>query len=482
MSSRIDRWAVAIRRTLIVIASVHLLLAYGCWSGTPQTARIRVDPTQKFQVITGWEATAQIGEHNSPAIDRYKKQVLDMAVNDLGINRLRLEIRSGVENHVDYFAQWQAGQITEREFWKNAYTIANDNDDPFVTDENGFRFTELDSTIESVVIPMKKLLANRGEELFLNLNYVDMGPSEFKHRGDPEEYAEFVLAAFQHIQSKYGFVPDALEVVLEPDGPNSHWTARELAKAASAASRRLKSNGFEPALIAPSNLDARAVAGFIDEMAAEAGALDHVSEICYHRYRGDSEPVLREIAEIAKRWGKQTSMLEKIGADHDELHNDLKIAGVSAWQQYTLAFPNLKDDGAQYLIVDDREPNSPAVTFGRRTKFLSQYFRFIRRGAQRIGSATTNDKLDPVAFINADGTYVLVVNAGSPGTMEVDGLPAGNYGVSYTTVNEANSAAPEISLDAGETLRTAIPAKGVLTIYGKAVAATDRTVRNYAEF
>jgi hypothetical protein len=423
-------------------------------------------------VITGWEATAQIGEHHSPAIDKYRDRLLDLAVNDLGINRLRLEIRSGVENRVDHFEQWRSGQMTEREFWKNTYRIANDNDDPFVIDESGFHFTELDSTIESVVIPMRKLLADRGEELFLNLNYVDMGPSDFKHRTDPEEYAEFVLAAFQHIQNKYGFTPDALEVVLEPDGPNSHWSASELAKAAAAASRRLRENGFKPALIVPSNYDTASVTAFIDRMAEEPGALDDVSEFCYHRYRGVSDSVLREIVDNAQRWGKQTSMLEKLRGDYNNLHEDLKAAGVSAWQQYTLAFPNLKDDGAQHFMVDDRNPELPVVTPGSRTKFLRQYFHFIRRGAQRIGAATTNDELDPVAFVNANGTHVVVVKAATPGTVDVDGLPAGTYGVCYTTAEEADAQSHDISLNEGESLRAAIPASGVVTIYGKSISAS----------
>ena len=55
--------------------------------------------------MSGWEVTAQAG-HESPAYPLYRDTLLALAANDLGVNRLRLEVRSGVENT-------RAGQILD---------------------------------------------------------------------------------------------------------------------------------------------------------------------------------------------------------------------------------------------------------------------------------------------------------------------------------------------------------------------------------
>jgi hypothetical protein len=59
----------------------------------------------------------------------------------------------------------------------------------------------------------------------------------------------------------------------------------------------------------------------------------------------------------------------------------------------------------------------------------------------------------------------VVIQAETSGTVTVEGLAPGSYGVSYTTDNETSHALPPVNLATGETLSTAIPAVGVLTIH-----------------
>ena len=54
------------------------------------------------------------------------------------------------------------------------------------------------------------------------------------------------------IDSKYGWVPDAVEVILEPDVA-SGWNATQVGNCLVAAAKRLESNGYTPDFIAPSN-------------------------------------------------------------------------------------------------------------------------------------------------------------------------------------------------------------------------------------
>ena len=256
---------------LYLCAAMILLFVVGCGKVTSQQAIIKINPAQKFQKMSGWEATAQSGEHTSKAFDSYSRELFDKAVNDLGINRLRLEIRSGFENPVDYFSRWQSGQISDAEFYAKRHEIINDNDNPYVINPKGFQFSQIDLTIEKVVLPMKKLSAQRGESLFVNLNYVDFpkgrGESNIRHNNNPEEYAEFMLATYQHIQNKYGFVPDAVEVILEPDNKTG-WSGEDIGKAIVATAKRLRANNFKPAFIVPGTTNASKAPIYIDQIAS----------------------------------------------------------------------------------------------------------------------------------------------------------------------------------------------------------------------
>lgn len=51
----------------------------------------------------------------------------------------------------------------------------------------------------------------------MNLNYVDFGNSAFEHRDTPAEYGEIILVTFPRVRQKYGWVPNAVEISLEPD-------------------------------------------------------------------------------------------------------------------------------------------------------------------------------------------------------------------------------------------------------------------------
>lgn len=428
---------------------------------------IALNPFVKYQTMRGWEATDQAAQLYSPAWNNYKNQLFDMAVNDLGINRIRLEIKSGTENPVDYFAQWRAGQITEDQYNTHRYEIINDDSDPNHINPAGFKFSFLDNTINSVVLPIKQRVTARGERLWINVNYVDFGTSAFEHKNFPAEYAEFVLATYQHMQASFGFVPDSWEVALEPDA--SEWSASQVAAAIKAAGDKLVANGFTPSFTAPSVMSASNAPGYIDQISQTNGAMSYVSEFSYHRYTGASTSILQQISDRAVLYDKQVGMLEWIGADYVTLHQDIKQGRNSSWQQFCLAGPSSwgPDSGDRYFVVDDIVPANPVITMGSKTRFLTQYFRFIRAGSRRIQALSGNQNFDPLGFVNANGKYVVVVKAGSGGSFSIQGLPTGTYGITYTTANETSVALPDVSVGSGQSLSASIPAFGVITIYGR---------------
>lgn len=484
------------------------LITLGCRPGkAPQTATITLDPHTTYQTMTGWEATAQAGQFEFPTLfAKYKDTMFDMAANDLGVNRIRLEIYPGIENPVDWFAKALNGEIRTDD-WIHTYgiQIVNDNADPNVINWNGFQFTWVDHQIDNVILPMKRRLEARGEKLFVNATYVDFEDPPagscapytcIEHRNAPEEYAELVLAVHQHMQTKYGFVPDSWEVILEPD--NSAWGDADglaIGKALYAAAVRLRQNGYATRFVAPSvtNMDnlLRYISGIkagikqqghLSDAEVDQFISQNMAEYSYHRY-GTNNSLLPALVADAKAHGINTSQLEHINADVEELQTDLKAGNNSAWSQFTLGYPNYPgntDDGGFYYIVNypdvnNPDPNQYQVSITSRTKFLRQYFKYIRAGAVRIEASTTNGTFDPVAFINTNGGYVVVVKAAGGGSFSVQGLPAGRYGIKYTTDSQYDVDAPDVTVSAGEALSAQIPARGVITVYAKGAPAATAT-------
>lgn len=453
------------------IAAAALLFAGACGDGVgkkPAAAGVIVlNPAATFQTMLGWEATAQAGQWGLPDFDLYRDEVLDRAVNELGINRIRMEVRSGAEHPQDNFAEGVSGKIERATWKKQLYVIVNDNEDPAVANRKGFHWSELDHQVDHLVEPLRRRLRANGEDLYVLLTYVDFGSSAFEHHTEPEEFAEFMMLAFEHMQKRNGWVPDAIEMVLEPDLAES-WDATSLARAMVAAGDRLKAAGFEPDFIGPSTTHMSAAIEWFDEMVRVPRALTYLKEFAYHRYRGVTREAAVAIGERGKRHGLRTSMLEHIGSGHQDLHEDLKLANVSAWAQYTLAWEEeLFDNGTTYFRLRFDEPNPPEVIAGRRTPFLRQYFRFIRKGAVRIEASGGGPGVDPLAFVHPDGRFVLVAKTDRAAEFFVRGLPRGSYGVEYTTEDAASVAKPDVAHQSAQGLFVSIPAAGVVTVFAR---------------
>jgi len=406
---------------------------------------VAIAPQTRYQTMSGWEATAQAG-HESPGFLAWQGAVMDSAVA-AGVNRLRVEVISGAENTTDAYALYRAGTITNTQYKAVRYAWTNDNADPTVINPAGFHFSKLDSQMVNVVIPLRDRLAARGEALYLSLNYVSFGASTAQ--ADPNEYAELILATFQHLQARYGFVPDAVEMILEPDN-NTIWTGTAIGRALAAAGPRLAAAGFRPDFIAPSTMSMAQAVPYLDAIVAVPGALPYLKEVSYHRYAGVSDAALAGIATRAQALGLRTAMLEHIGSGVDALLADVTTGRASAWQQYTLAFPTT-DDGAQYFPIV-----SGQVTTGSRTKLLAPIFRAVKRGAVRVGSSSPD--FVTAAFLNPNGRVVVVVRTRGPGSFTLTGLPAGSYQATFTA-------------ESGTMVTT--PVSGVVTVPGAGVVVVQ---------
>jgi hypothetical protein len=185
----------------------------------------------------------------------------------------------------------------------------------------------------------------------------------------------------------------------------------------------------------------------------------------YHRYNW-SDATLQEIVNRANTYGLQTGMLEWWfeNATYEVLYKDLNLGQNSAWQGEVLR---------GLFEIDDSDPDNLIVTYRRNAMYNRQYFKWVRSGAVRIDATSDGGQFNPLAFVNSDGTWIVVVKASSGGALIVDGLPMGTYGVTYTTGGaqqlpiEYDVTLSDIAIAAGEPLATAIPDLGLITVYGK---------------
>ncbi|MGQ0650069.1 MAG: Ig-like domain-containing protein [Gemmatimonadaceae bacterium] len=437
---------------------------------------IDVNPAITYQTMTGWQAAGQNGwlDCNPIAFSKYKTSLYDRLVNELGIERLTTALRSGSENIKDYHPDYVAGTTTLSAYRDTWFAPVNDNADPFVTDSSKFFWGFLDGHVDNAVLPIRQRLAARGEQLYWVLTYVDFlqgqSTKPFLQMKTPDEYAELVTMAFKHLQQKYGFVPNALELVLEPE--HTPYTATEVGRAMVAAVNRLRTHGFTPDILGPSTTSVWNASTWYDGLLQVPGVAGTVKELVYHRYVALSYPALTAIGLRAQRDGVSTSMLEHIGSDFDDLYEDLTVANASAWMQFSSAFCGKRDNPDNqgvYYQINQTDPNNPRINITNRAKLFRQLFAYVRRGAVRVGATSGNaTDLLPLAFRNANGKMVAVIRARRGASLSVRGLPAGTYGINFGTAGARwNVNLADQIIESGGAIRTSIPSDGVITIYGR---------------
>lgn len=451
-------------RTRLMQLAVAALLA-GTVACEPGTAVVTVHPQQRLQVMQGWEGLlGGTPECNQVAWNGVRDQVLDLVTNDLGLNRVKLPLRSGYEDSTDHFARYMRGEISFDDWKYTWFRPVNDDADPRHANPAGFQWSFLDHLVETQVLPIKERLQARGDDLWINLTYV--GGRNPIHADAPAEYAELVEQAFVHLRDKYGIVPQSLEVINEPNMHDT-WTPVQVANALLAVRARLAAIGIAPQFIGPSTSTMQAAETFLQGMLAVPGTREALTDLSYHRYGGNLT-VLTRLAARAESLGYRTTMNERIGADQDTLYQDLTVGHVSAWQQFAVVFcppPDRGDGGGIYVRFTTEDSLHPTARLTPMARYLRQYFRYVRLGASRIGAESSDGDANATAFTNPDGGTVVVVRTRGPRDIEVRGLPSGDYAVRWTTERPDEAAPSDASVAADGILRTQIPGEGVLTVY-----------------
>lgn len=433
----------------IVFRTLLLLSLCACGNQSARRATIAVDSTRQYQTISGWEASESFGWTLPPAV---MDSLMDMAVHDLGINRLRLSMPGNMLESRD------STTIPEE-----TSLGTNDNSDPHVLNPAGFRWQLFDHLVRTFAIPLKSRVEARGEPFTLVACFVGFRPTSAYLQRDPLEYVEFMITALNHMRDSFNLVPDMWEVRLEPDHGRTQLTGRQQGELLLAAAQAARAAGYDSLMfLVPSTVVPHRTVQYLNGILSVPGTAPFIREVTYHRYSRPPRRVLNEIRDSAAALGVPTAMLEFLrGTEHD-LFEDLTQANVSAWSRFSLAGPyGGSDAGGQYFFAD-----TAARTFRYRatTWPLRQYFHYVRPGAVRVEATTSARGIEPVAFRRPDGRMIVVVNVDRGTELRITGLRPDSYQLSFSTTDTPGALGPRLSPDESGTLTASIPARGTITI------------------
>jgi hypothetical protein len=445
--------AATVRSAIRAMLLSTLIPAMGC--GQPQ-ASLTIDTDERHQTMTGWEVTARGWEFDKDN-DRFdgswvaqREEIAAMLVDEAGIDRLRLEIKSGIENPIDYWALFAAGRIGYKEYKDHFYEKVNDNADPLTLNPAGVQFSDLDWRVENIVLPVKKRLEGRGRRLKLNLAYGDFkwtaSKGSLSHAKNPEEYAELVVAAFARLKAKYGLVPDSFEIIIEPDNSDD-WSGTAIGRAILATSARLDAAGFRGVdIIAPSTAKAQRALDYLRDIERVPGAAARLTTLSYHRYEDvpDAEE-LNEIRDTARRGHMRTAMLEYVDGGVADLISDLADGDASAWQKYGIATRDRGDGKTRpgwLIVASGPEGAPPALRLTPVARALAFIFNAVDQGSVRIGAKSSNEDFASVAFLLPGGKLIVAGHALSAMPVAISGLRPGRYRLESVGADGARKSEP----------------------------------------
>jgi hypothetical protein len=436
------------KRTGRSTAHVGLLVAVAglSWTATPSAMGVDVTivPAVEHQTILGWGASTASVDIPQPLRD----QILDEAVFDLGLTRLRLGPPSG-------------NRSTERRWeW------LNDNGDPDDINQAAFGTTWLDKDVTAWYAPFKQRVEAHGDPfcLYVSPSFFDGGSSgavPIWLLQSPGEYAEFAISLITHLRDTHGITPDFYCILNEP-GNSNPFTENIVGKMIKTLGPKLQALGLSTQIEFPECVSPNRSWDYIQALQDDPEIWPHVGLLSYHLYgsRG-SRPNIRDFG-IAR--GIPTAQTEFIGTTVQHLYEDLTLGGVSYWEHYVLAYYGGNPDGSYFGIHNN------LTSFVRYREYWNfrQVMHYVRPGAVRVEATSSDAALRPLAFIRNARTTLVLLNNTEPlasRTVDVSGLPAGTYGVCHTVSGESYHELGLQTVGTDETLHIDVAADSVLTIY-----------------
>lgn len=404
----------------------------------PAASEIRIDAAARYQTILAWGKTTPW----LPAAPLLREITLQRAVDDLGLNRLRFE---GVAGNGQQGRGWE---------W------LNDNDDPHAIHWPAFNTAAIDQRASDWLLPWQQAVEARGEafDLYVSPSFFRDGSSGAAPRwliDDPEEYAEWAGALLYHLRERHGLTAGWFTICNEAGYENA-FTTEVVARLIPAVAARFAADGLPTRIQFPESVNAHEAVRYVESIRGRDDLWPHIGLISYHWYSRDNQVAMARLRELAAERGLPTAQTEFMQLTIDHLYADLTIGGTSVWEVYGLCTPDYRAaiGGA----------SSDTVKVGDWYWRFGQVIRHVRPGAVRIGCASSNPAIRPLAFEHAGRLTVVLIGADSEQRARLS-LPPGQYAVSQAVGQRpSEELGPRLVAPDGR-LEVAVPAGAVVTIY-----------------
>jgi len=429
------------RRETLILAGIALLTAPAAWCGTTVTIR----PEVKHQTLLGWGATAAKLE----VPDALREQLLDEAVNGLGLTRLRLEPPGGNRPGL---RRWE---------WDN------DNGDPDDIHWAAFNTKALDEKAALWIKPFKERVERNGDPftLYISPSFFVGGssgepPAWLLH--SPCEYAEYALSLILRLKDKHGIVPTYYSICNEA-GNNNPFSAQVLAAIIKTLGPKLEALKLPTKIEFPECVNADMAWAYIQAVKDDEEVWKHVGLVTYHLYGGNaSRPKIRDFAHAK---GLPTGQTEFMGTTINHLYDDLTEGGVSVWEHYVMAGWGNQTLSGCYLSANHNQ-----TSFSRYPAYwdFRQVMHYVRPGAIRVEAASDDPAIRPLAFVRDGKMTVVLLNNTPPHqarTVELKGILPGLYRTCASLAGKPYQELGPKAVRAAASLSLDVPPNGVLTVY-----------------
>jgi hypothetical protein len=424
---------------------------------------------------------------------------------DAGVNHLMFDILPGMEATRDCYAEFLAGTIAK---WNGAggaygclYTASlNDNSDPnsfalpatacpaaagtglpaspaACSNWTGFQWTMLDTHMNTTIVPMRQRLIARGDRLWFRLQYLDYGGSTTGFQQKGAEYGELMLAAFIHLNARFGFVPDEIAITNEGTTWSPHpFSPQDFADATYYTKQRLASYGWSPAVSVdsgqwlggptyyPNTLETfdamTALTGNGGASWSDIWSTGYLTDLDSHLYGSTGSMAnLQGLASRGAQYNLRPNIDEYNGFDWSTVVDTMLYGNVASLGCGAMVGPGTCSSGPScgLCLGIVASPFSYNVTTGASFVRMRQIFSHWKIGGRRVFVSSTNANLCPMAIVNPNGSPVVVVRAGPNcqggagnvfGAMSfnVVGLPPGRYHQTWSTTTETDVSGPDFTV------------------------------------
>jgi len=429
-----------------VLTPALIVIGLGAEMVQAGDVKVTIHPDVRYQTILGWSVLPWYPKVSAGVRD----QVLDEAVNDLGLTRLHW----GVPH----------GNLSNAKGWERT----NDDADPLHINWSAFSTEVVDRSVKTWVLPFKQRVEQRGERFGLAItqtfhNGGSTGRVAVWLLENPAEFAEYATSLLLYLNSAHGVEADYYVICKDAgnsdDNPFEVPVVAEMAKTLGA---RLRALGLSTSVLFPECHDANTCWKFIQAVRDDDELWPFVGMVGYHLYGGETQNTDRpRIRDFALAKGLPTGHAGSDRINLDTLYDDLTLGGVSYWSIGGLGGPQ---PGGPFQL----HLNNTSFSRGAHYWQYRQVMHYVRPGAVRIKAVSDVPAIRPLAFLHQGRTTVVLLNDTPPGpsrAVSIHSLPPGDYGVCHCISAKPYEELGVKTVGADGVLSVNVPPDCVLTVY-----------------